>query len=256
MNTLASSAILAILTISTCALTLTPTSVRAQAMTTSTAEYEPHLDAGSFTSAVTNPYFPLVPGTRFRFRGTGTSSNEVTVTEVTAQSRMIMGIRATVVHDQVFDRGELIEDTYDWYAQDSAGTVWYLGEQTRSLRHGRAVSTAGSWEYGANGAKPGVVMWADPATHLGEAYRQEYRAGVAEDMGKVLAVQVSVTVPYGTFADCVETEDTTPLEPKVLEHKYYCRGVGLVREAETAGAGGALVAVERVPRSSVRTGQK
>ncbi len=231
--------------------TSTPAFLHAQVKTAARGPYEPHLDSSKFTRVVTNPYFPLVPGTQFRFLGTRASSNEVTVTAVTSESRTIMGIRATVVHDRVFHHGALIEETFDWYAQDSVGNVWYLGEQTRSLKNGRVVSTEGSWEHGANGAKAGIVMWADPAAHIGEPYRQEYLAGVAEDMGKVLSVRANVSVPYGTFHDCVETEDTTPLEPKVRERKYYCRGVGVVRELETGGAGSALVAVEKSPRSSL-----
>ena len=246
---------LAILVMSACTFALTPTLLRAQATTSPQRPHEPHLDSSKFSGAVTHPYFPLVPGTRFRYRGTGASSNKVTVSTVTSQSRTVMGIRATVVHDQTFDRGSLIEDTFDWYAQDSVGNVWYLGEQTRSMKNGRVVSTVGSWEYGVNGAKPGVVMWADPAAHIGESYRQEYLPGVAEDMGKVLSVRTRAAVPHGTYRDCVETEDTTPLEPDVRERKYFCRGVGLVRELETGGAGSTLVAVEKVPRSSARIKQ-
>ena len=249
MNTLTT------LAMSAYVLALTPASLRAQVMTAAQGPYEPHLDSSKFTRAVTHPYFPLVPGTRFRYRGTGASSNEVTVTTVTPQSRTIMGVRATVVHDQTFDRGSLIEDTFDWYAQDSVGNVWYLGEQTRLLKNGRVVSTEGSWEYGVNGAKPGVMMWADPAAHIGERYRQEYLLGVAEDIGKILSVRTRAAVPYGTYRDCVETEDTTPLEPAVRERKYFCRGVGLVRELETGGAGSALIAVEKVSRSSARMKQ-
>ena len=246
---------LAILVMSTCTFALTPAPVPAQVMTATQGAYDPRLDSSRFTRAVTHPYFPLIPGTRLRYRGTGASSNKVTVSTVTSQSRTVMGIRATVVHEQAFDHGSLIEDTFDWYAQDSIGNVWYLGEQTRSMKNGRVVSTVGSWEYGVNGAQPGVVMWADPAAHIGESYRQEYLPGVAEDVGKVLSVRTRAAVPHGTYRDCVETEDTTPLEPDVRERKYFCRGVGLVRELETGGAGSTLVAVEKVPRSSARIKQ-
>ena len=236
---------LAILVLSACAFTRTPAVLRAQVTTAARGSYEPHLDSSKFTRAVTHPYFPLVPGTQLRYRGTGASRSRMTVSTVTSQSRTIMGIRATVVHEQAFDRGSLIEDTLDWYAQDSVGNVWYLGEQTQSLKNGRVVSTVGSWEAGVNDAKPGLVMWADPAAHIGEAYRQEYLPGVAEDMGKVLSAHTSAAVPYRTYRDCVETEDTTPLEPEARERKYYCRGVGMVRELERGGAGSALVAVRR-----------
>ena len=246
---------LAMVVMSACAFTRPPAVLRAQATTPAQGSYEPHLDSSKFTRAVTHPYFPLVPGTQLRYRGTGASSNKVTVSTVTSQSRTIRGIRATVVHEQAFDRGSLIEDTFDWYAQDSVGNVWYLGEQTQSLKNGRVVSTVGSWESGVNNAKPGLVMWADPAAHIGEPYRQEYLPGVAEDMGKILSVHTSAAVPYGTYRDCVETEDTTPLEPAARERKYYCRGVGMVRELERGGAGSALVAVKRPSRSNAKSKQ-
>lgn len=207
--------------------------------------YAPRLDPASFSSAVTNPYFPLVPGTTFRFRGTGEAKDETNVVTVMTETRQVSGIRATVVHDQVFEGGQLVEDTYDWYAQDAAGTVWYLGEDTKEYRNGSVVSTQGSWEAGVNGGKAGIIMWADPAKHVGETYRQEYLPGAAEDMGKVVSLQESVVVPYGRFDGCIKTEDTTPLEPKVLEHKIYCRGVGVVEEGESAREGSELVAVEK-----------
>ena len=209
------------------------------------APYAPRLDARTFASAVTNPYFPLVPGTTFRYNGTGDAAGETTVTTVTPDTREIMGIRATVVHDQVFDGNELKEDTYDWYAQDADGNVWYLGEDTKEYKNGRVTSTEGSWEAGVGGAKPGIAMWADPAAHMFTPYHQEYLSGVAEDMGKVTSVHGDVVVPYGKFRDCVETEDTSALEPQVREHKYYCRGVGIVKEVESAKEGSELVAVEK-----------
>jgi hypothetical protein len=209
------------------------------------ASYAPRLDPAAFANAVTNPYFPLVPGTVFRFRGTGNARDETTVVTVTSDTRVVNGIRATVVRDQVYRAGELIEDTYDWYAQDGAGNVWYLGEDTKEYRNGRVVTTQGSWEAGVGAAKPGIIMWADPAAHVGERYRQEYLPGEAEDWGKVVAVGETVVVPYGRFQGCIKTEDTTPLEPNVREHKYYCRGVGVVKEAEQSGEGMELVAVDK-----------
>jgi hypothetical protein len=220
----------------------TPASAPAPAIDTS---YDPRLDPSAFTSAVTNPYFPLVPGTTFHYRGTGAAQTESTVVTVTYDTRIVMGIAATVVRDQVFEHGELAEDTYDWYAQDVQGNVWYLGEETKEYRDGRVVSTEGSWQAGVGGAKPGIIMWGDPAAHIGETYWQEYLVGVAEDRGKVLSVRDEVVVPFGRFQTCVRTEDTTPLEPQVREHKYYCRGIGLVKEAEVAGEGSELVAVRR-----------
>lgn len=242
---------LTMLVMSAFAFTLTPV-LHAQVTTPAQGSYEPRMDPSKFTGAVTHPYFPLVPGTELRYRGTGASSNRVTISTVTSQSRTIMGIRATVVHEQVLESGSVIEDTFDFYAQDSVGNVWYLGEQTQTQKNGRVVSTVGSWESGVNNAKAGLVMWADPAAHIGESYRQEYLPGVAEDMGKVLSVHTSAAVPYGKYRDCVETEDTTPLEPATRERKYYCRGVGLVREQEPGGDGSALVAVKKPARSTAK----
>jgi hypothetical protein len=206
--------------------------------------YNPRLDPAHFGVAE-NAWFPLVPGTTWRYRGTGENAAETNVVTVTSDTRMILGIRATVVRDQVFENGELTEDTRDWYAIDREGNVWYLGEDTKEYRNGEVVSTAGSWEAGVNGAKPGIIMWADPAAHVGETYRQEYSYGVAEDMGRIVGLNVRVTVPQGTFADCIRTEDTTPLEPNVREFKFYCRGVGVVREMDSETAGMELVALEK-----------
>jgi hypothetical protein len=210
-----------------------------------TAAYDPRIDPANFVAAVTNPYFPLTPGTVYRFAGTGASRSETNVVTVTRDRRLVAGIPATVVHDEVFEHGKLAEDTYDWYAQDRQGNVWYLGEDSHTVKNGRVTSAEGSWETGVKGAKPGVVMWADPAAHLGEAYRQEYLPGQAEDMGKVISARETVAVPHGTFQNCVLTEDTTPLEPRVRERKYYCSGLGVVREVESATAGSDLVGVDR-----------
>ncbi|MBV9109761.1 MAG: hypothetical protein JO306_10180 [Gemmatimonadetes bacterium] len=204
----------------------------------------PPFHPARFVPAVTNPWFPLAPGTTWRYAGTGSAARESGVVTVMDETKTIQGVRATVVRDLVFRNGRLVEDTRDWYAQDRDGNVWYLGESTRELRGGRVASTGGSWEAGAGGARAGIVMWADPAAHVGEAYRQEYLPGKAEDVGRVVALRPSATVGGRTFRDCVETEDTSPLEPAVRERKLYCRGAGLVRESESPRAGSELVSVE------------
>jgi hypothetical protein len=205
----------------------------------------PKFDDDDFVPGVTNPFYPLVPGTTFRFRGTGKAASETGVTTVTRETRMVDGVRVVVVHDQVFENGQLKEDTYDWYAQDRAGNVWYMGEDTREYRNGAVASTEGSWESGKDGARAGIVMWGDPAKHMGELYRQEYRADVAEDMGRIVSLNARVVVPHGSFTGCIETEDTTPLEPGIREHKFYCRGVGVVKEVESSSEGSELIAIEK-----------
>lgn len=155
---------------------------------------------------------------------------------VTPRTKRILGIEATVVHDVVTEGGSVIEDTYDRYAQDRTGTVWYLGEDTREYEDGRIVSREGSWEAGVDGAQAGVIVPARP--RVGMAYRQEHDAGEAEDRGEVLSLAARVGVPFGAFEDVLLTQDTTPLQPDVVEHKHYARGVGPVLTVDVSGGSG------------------
>jgi hypothetical protein len=139
------------------------------------------------------------------------------------------------VRDTVTFNGELKEDTLDWYSQHRDGTVWYFGEDTKEYEHGAVTSTEGSWTAGVDGARPGIAMPAQP--QVGERYRQEFYRGHAEDMAEVLSAGESATVPAGSYSGVLKTGDTTPLEPNVLEHKYYARGVGTVLTVDV-GAGG------------------
>jgi hypothetical protein len=185
-------------------------------------------EPGSFVATVTNPYFPLIPGTTWFYAAS--DGSETSTVEVLNETRTILGITATIVHDQVFTGGELTEDTFDWYAQDSDGNVWYLGEDSRELENGEVVSTEGSWEAGVNGAQAGIIMWADPGAHIGEEYRQEFAEGEAEDVGKVVSVGESVSVSNGSFTGCIKTEDRNLLESGSTENKFYCPDVGTVLE--------------------------
>jgi hypothetical protein len=194
-------------------------------------DYEPAIDPARFTNKVDNPFFPLRPGTRWVYENTGQQPERIVVT-VTDQTREVMGVDTVVVHDTVSRGGKLFEDTYDWYAQDDEGNVWYFGEETKELEDGE-VSTEGSWEAGVDGAQPGIIMQADP--EVGDRYRQEFYEGEAEDMGEVLALDEHVQVPYGSFDGVLKTRDWNPLEPGPGEHKYYARGVGVVLEASIEG---------------------
>ena len=192
--------------------------------------YTVDIDPADFNSVVDNPFFPLLPGTVWQYTETTADGEQQTDTvEVLAEHRMVMGVDTIVVHDVAKDEdGAVVEDTFDWYAQDSAGNVWYFGEDTTSYDEGVA-SKEGSWEAGVDGALPGIVMPADPAVSS-TGYRQEYLAGEAEDMGQVIADSGSVTVPFGSFDDVIRTRDWTPLEPDVVEEKTYARSIGVVRE--------------------------
>lgn len=196
------------------------------------------LDPAKFSVAIDNPYWPMAPGSRWVYRERdGEGGTQRVVVTVTGRTRRIAnGIEARVVHDVVSEDGEPVEVTDDWYAQDSQGNVWYLGERTAEYEDGRVVSRAGSWEAGVDGAQPGVAMPADP--QVGMAYRQEHYAGEAEDRARVLSIDEQAEVPFGHFADVVMTKDLVPLEPKVLEYKLYARGIGPVLVLDVSGASG------------------
>lgn len=188
-------------------------------------EYDPEIPT-AWADAVTNQFFPLTPGTVWEYEGETDEGTETILVEVLEVPRNVAGVTAVVVRDRVYLEGELIEDTHDWYAQDEEGNVWYLGEDSKEIEDGQVVSTDGSWEWGVDGALPGIIMWADPAAHLDEEYRQEYYEGEAEDWGRVVALNQTVVVPLGTFTGCIRTEDWNDLESGSLENKYYCPGIG------------------------------
>lgn len=186
--------------------------------------YAVTFDPATFTTSVTNPYFPLDPGTTWTFDGGG----EHVVVTVTDRTRAIAGVTTIVVHDQAIEDGDVVEDTEDYYAQDAAGNVWYFGEVTGECDGTKITSRAGSWESGVDGALPGVVMLADP--WVGDVYRQEYLAGEAEDQATILQLDATLIGPTGRYSDVLVTKDVTPLEPDLDEHKSYAKGVGVVRE--------------------------
>jgi hypothetical protein len=192
------------------------------------------LDPADFVATIDNPFWPMAVGSRWVYRETdaeGTDQRvEVTVTEDTKE---IIGITATVVHDVVSEDGDIVEDTLDWYAQDAAGNIWYLGEDTKEYENGEVVSTEGSWTAGIDGAQPGIVLPAEPA--VGMAYRQEYYAGQAEDAAEVLSLDEHVDVPFGSFDDVLMTKEFTPLDPEAVENKFYARGVGPVQVIAVSG---------------------
>jgi len=198
------------------------------------------LNPDDFTTSIDNPYWPMRPGSRWVYRETDTTgARQRVVVKVTQKTKLIAnGVTARVVRDVVTEDGVLMEATDDWYAQDRAGNVWYLGEATTEYVDGKPASTAGSFEAGIDGAQPGVAMPARPVPGL--TYRQEYYAGQAEDRAAVITVgEEQVQVPFGYFPrGILMTRDLVPLEPKVQELKFYARGVGPVLSVHTDGAGG------------------
>ncbi len=208
-----------------------------------------NLDPAEFTTKIDNPYFPLTPGSRWVYRETDTTgAEEKVVVEVLDKTKAIAnGIEARVVRDTLTENGAPLEVTDDWYAQDSAGNVWYLGEDTAEYRNGKVSSRAGSFEAGVDGAEAGVALPANPEP--GMSYRQEYYKGEAEDQGAVVTVgEEQVQVPFGSFDRSVlMTRDLVPTEPKVQELKFYAPGVGQVLSVHTDGAGGRAELVSYEP---------
>jgi hypothetical protein len=198
-----------------------------------------------FVRRVDNPLFPLPLGTRFIYEGLEEDEPMRDIIDVTTREKTILGVKVVVVLDRVFIAGDLAERTLDYFAQDTRGNVWYLGEDTKEFENGKVVSTAGSFEAGKNGAKAGIVMRAHPK--LGQTTQQEDAPGVAEDQSTVVSLDETVATPYRTFHHCIKTKDFTPLEPGALEVKFYCRGVGFVRARDVSGGSAhqALTGIER-----------
>lgn len=185
------------------------------------APYDPQIVPAEFSANVTNPLFPLRPGSRWIYR----NGDAAVTVDVLARTRRIAGVDCRVVHDVNRVSGEVEEDTFDYYAQRNDGNVWYFGEDTIAYDNGMA-DTTGSWRTGVDGAKPGVIMFAHPP--IGTAYRQEFRLGSAEDMARALAGNQHVQVPFGSFNNAMKTREFTALEPGGVEMKYYVPGIGNV----------------------------
>jgi hypothetical protein len=189
---------------------------------------------GKFAPQVTNPWYPLKPGTTFVYTGEKDGKPGRVVTAVTHATKVIRGVRCTAIDDRLYHRGYLAERTTDWYAQDKQGTVWYLGEKTAELNaHGKVTSTEGSFMNGREGASGGIFMPARPA--VGQSFQQEAFKGQAEDHFRILSLATSITTPAISSNGAMLTEETTPLERGVIDHKFYVRGVGTVKEQQVAG---------------------
>jgi hypothetical protein len=196
------------------------------------------LDPDDFTADITNEYTPWKPATRWVYRENGEEGEQlqVVVTATSVTRKIANGVTARVVRDTVKSDGAMVEDTFDWYAQDKNGNVWYLGENTAEFENGKVSSREGSFEAGVDGAMAGVAMPGKPQPGL--AYRQEFYKGEAEDNGEVLSVEEMADVPAGHFDNALLTKDTITIEPDVLEYKLYAPGVGNVLTFGVSGGAG------------------
>ena len=192
-----------------------------------------------FVEGINNEFLPMVPGDTAFFTTVSVENGETIVEDVyvavTHDIKVIQGISCEVIHDVVMEDGIITEDTYDWFAQDIKGNVFYFGEDTKKLQEDGSWDTEGSFEAGVDGAEAGIVMAFNPKKVVGMEYRQEYYVGHAQDKAKVTATNETVTIAYGTFKHCVKTEETTVLDPGVIEYKWYAPGIGLVMASISIG---------------------
>jgi hypothetical protein len=195
--------------------------------------WDPEISPANFTTTIENPYYTLKPGTTFVYLSHISDGLVKNFVAVTHKTKVIAGVTCVEVHDTVYLNGQLTEDTLDWFAQDRQGNVWYFGEDSQDLTNGRVSSLAGSWTAGVDGAEAGIVMEAHP--RVGDAYRQELLLNEAEDFAQVLSLDQRVKVPFGTFEDCLETKETSGVEPDAIEFKFYAPGVGLVYIDDVSG---------------------
>jgi hypothetical protein len=195
-------------------------------------ETKASVPASGFSARVDNPWFPLVPGTRYVYTGVKDGQRSRDIVTVTHKTKTIEGAPCVAVHDRLYLRGHLGERTTDWYTQDARGNVWYFGENTAELdRNGHITSTSGTWMAGVNGAEPGIYMPGNP--RVGQSGRQEYYKGQAEDHFRVIGLFHTVLAPG--VENALLTQEWSPLEPGVLDHKMYVRGIGTVLEQTERG---------------------
>jgi hypothetical protein len=193
-----------------------------------------NVKSSDFVRTIDNPWFPLKTGMKWISKGIKDGKPTVDHYVVTGQTKTILGVKAQVIRDRLTQNGRLVEGTWDWYAQYKQGNVWYLGENTKDFNAaGQVISTAGTWQAGVKGARPGIFMPARPK--IGAGGYQEYWPGQALDHYRITSLSTSVKVPYGSFTGALATSETTALEPGVLDHKFYVTGVGQVSEQTAKG---------------------
>jgi hypothetical protein len=195
------------------------------------SNYKPDVRPAKFTNSttITNPYHPVTAGKKYIYEGQTPEGLERIEEQRLTTTKTILGITCIVVNFKAYLNGKLIEEAWDWYAQDNDGNLWYFGEAVDNYNaNGTLKDHAGSWEAGVDGAQPGIIMLASP--QAGIAYREEYYFNHAEDRAEVTATGLTVTIPLGTYNNCIKTKNWTELEPDLNENKFYAPGIGLVRD--------------------------
>ena len=209
-------------------------------------KFNPVINPANFSTNISNPYFPLKPGTKFVYEGATAAGFEHVEFVVTRKTRLLSGVKCVEVHDTSAVDGVIVEDTLDWFAQDKAGNVWYFGEDSKQYADGFLVGIDGSWRAGVDDAKPGIVMKANPK--LKDVYRQEFAISEAEDSAEVIALGQATSANGKAYKNALVTHEFSGLEPSANERKFYVPNVGnvLTIDDET-GERSALVSVTTIP---------
>jgi hypothetical protein len=205
------------------------------------------INPDEFTTNITNEYMPLVPGFQRVYKAVDGDEKSTVIVTVTNRKKQVAGVGVVVVRDTVYENGELHEDTFDYFAQDKKGNVWYFGEDTGVYEDGKLVDTEGSFEAGKNGAEAGIAMPANPTD--GDKFRLEYYKE-AQDTIEVIDTNDFVEVEAGKYKNVVVTRDTSPLEPNVNEHKFYAKNIGVILSLDISDGAGReeLVELRKVPK--------
>jgi hypothetical protein len=212
-----------------------------------------NLDPADFSADVTNPFWPMKPGTRWTYHNVenGQPPQDIEVIVTTATKKLANGVTARAVRDTARVKGQISEDTVDWYAQDTKGNVWYMGENTAEFKNGKIDTREGSWEAGKDGAMPGIMLPAQPQD--GQKYRQEYKKGEAEDNGEIIATKDLVEVKAGRYKDALVTMDTSSVETTAVEYKFYAPGVGPLLALDVSG-GAAREELVKIDKAAPKDG--
>lgn len=197
------------------------------------ADYYPRVNAKDFGAALDNPYFTLKPKTTYLYERETAEGTERTAIWLTDEMRVFMGVTARGVIQRTYLDNLLKEEAKDWYAQDRSENVWRFGRNVEKIGLEQEPSRNGSWEAGANDAQPGLIMKGNP--QAGNTYREGYREGLVEDMGEVIAVEQEVTVPLGTYTQCIKTRNWSAIDQQRNDYSLYCRDVGFLAQIHATG---------------------
>lgn len=185
------------------------------------------VEKGELAHTGKNPYFVLEPGYVLELA----DDKERIVITVLDETKTVDGVECRVVEERETKSGKLVEVSRNYFAiSKRTNCVYYFGEDVDMYKDGKVASHEGAWLSGKDGAKFGLMMPGNPLVKA--RFYQEYAPKAAMDRAEIVSLGATVKTPAGEFKDCLKVEETTPLEPKTKEYKYYARGVGLVQDGD------------------------